>query len=311
MNNAMRSIFVLGLLTATAWTAAPTPTAQAQEIQITGPLAGAPAVRRMRVYRDGRLQVKPTFAITMQDEFVRTGFVGLQLQYHFADWIGVGAFFQYGLLGIETDLTDEVKQRGQVTSNNRLSVPCANSSSSPACAAGGGDFSKQIGQLNFLAGLQLTFIPLRGKLGLFEAMFVDTDFYIFVGPAIAQVAERAEVKNASQSLENTICATDSAECVATQTAELQTRLALSATFGVGLSLYFTNYLGITLEYRAIPFAWNTSGTDEGGLNESRGQDPGGEFPDGEIDADDRIFHFNQLFNLGLTFYLPFNNDVTE
>ncbi|MEM9074196.1 MAG: hypothetical protein AAGE52_37230, partial [Myxococcota bacterium] len=51
--------------------------AHAQEIQITGPLAGQPAVRRMRLYRQGRLKLEPNFSFTLQDEFQRTLIVGL------------------------------------------------------------------------------------------------------------------------------------------------------------------------------------------------------------------------------------------
>ena len=88
-------------------------------------------------------------------------------------------------------------------------------------------------------------------------------------------------------------------------------MAIAPTFGVGLSMYFTDYLALTLEYRAFPFKWNTSGTDEGGQNKDRQPDNSGEFPDGQINEADRIFHFNQMFKLGLAFYLPFQGQVTE
>jgi hypothetical protein len=54
---------------------------------------------------------------------------------------------------------------------------------------------------------------------------------------------------------------------------------------------------MTLEWRALPFAWNTSGTDESG-------DPAGDFPDDVIDEKDRLAHFNHMFTVGLAFYLP-------
>ena len=88
-------------------------------------------------------------------------------------------------------------------------------------------------------------------------------------------------------------------------------MAIAPTFGVGLSMYFTDYLALTLEWRAFPFKWNTSGTDEGGQNKDREADNSGEFPDGQINEADRIFHFNQMFKLGLAFYLPFQGEITE
>ena len=99
-------------------------------------------------------------------------------------------------------------------------------------------------------------------------------------------------------------------CIGTQSAR-SSRMAIAPTFGVGLSLYFTDYLAMTLEYRAFPFRYNTSGTDEGGLNKQRKPDTGGEFPDRKITEADRTFQFNQMFGLGFAFYLPAKAKITE
>jgi outer membrane beta-barrel protein len=280
------------------------PTAEAQEVQVTGPLAGAPAVRHMRIYRDGRFQVQPSFGLTINDEFAQSTFAGVQLAYHFTDWLGISAFFHYDVYSNDTGITDQVVKRGVVTDRNRLSLPSA------------GGFSDQIGRITYLSGVQATFIPLRGKLSLFQALFVDTDFYIFGGAAFAGVEERANVAAGVCSgaqfelLQQQDPATADARCRASQTARAS-RMAIAPTFGVGLSLYFTDYLAMTLEYRAFPFRWNTSGTDEGGLNEKRQPDKRGEFPDQKIDDADRSFQFNQMFTLGFAFYLPVHGEVTE
>ena len=296
MNTASRLVLAFGLFFVAATGIAVTPRAQAQDVEITGPLAGAPAVRRMRIYRDGRFQVQPTFSFTLNDEFVRTMMPGIQIGYHITDWLGLQAFIDYGAVSLDTGLTDQIKQNGQTTDNNRLSLPQA------------GNFDKQVGQIKFLTGVQATFIPLRGKLSLFQALFVDTDFYLFGGVAFAQVEERADVTTG-------ICAAGSMDfdtdaCNDSQIATAK-RIQLAPTFGAGLSMYVTDFMGITLEYRAFPFKWNNSGTDEGGTNENRDSDKNGEFPDGRIDDADRFFHFNQMFTLGLAFYLPVRSEVTE
>ncbi len=301
MNTASRWLLVLGLFTMTLSVTGPlAPSAKAQDVQITGPLAGAPAVRKMRVFRDGRFQLQPTVGSTLQDEFSRTVFAGIQAGYHFTDWLGVGGFFNYGVLPIDTGLTDQIKERGVTTERNQLSLPSREK------------FGDQIGRLNFMAGGQVTFIPLRGKLALFQALFVDTDFYLFGGVAATQVEERKDVTGAVAQL----CSQGAEEpmslgvCQGTQTGR-QTRLAIAPTFGVGLSLYLTDYMALTLEYRAFPFKWNTSGTDEGGTNEKGKKDASGEFPDKQINDSDRTFQFNQMFSLGLAFYLPFQGEVTK
>lgn len=305
MNTASRWLLVLGLVTATFGVVAPVHSVKAQDVQITGPLAGAPAVRKMRVFREGRFQLQPTFGVTLQDEFTRTVFAGLQAGYHFTDWIGVAGFFNYGALALDTSLTDQVGDRGQTSERNRLSLPDAKK------------FKDQIGRINFLTGAQVTFIPLRGKLALFQALFVDTDFYIFGGVAAAQVEERKDVVLGNELGNPALaCITGTEDtaargiCEGTQTLR-QTRLAIAPTFGVGLSLYMTDYMALTLEYRAFPFKWNTSGTDEGGTNEKGNKDANGEFPDKQITDSDRTFQFNQMFSLGLAFYLPFQGEVTK
>ncbi|HEX5658707.1 MAG TPA: outer membrane beta-barrel domain-containing protein [Polyangiales bacterium] len=308
MKTASRWLIALGLVFAASGVTIGTPRAEAQEYQVTGPLAGAPAVRKMRVYRDGRFQIQPEFGATLVDEFTRTLFVGAQIGYHFTDWLGIHAFFDYGL-PLDTNLTDQVTSRGQRTDYNALSLPDPK------------NFNKQTGQIKFLTGIQATFIPLRGKLALFQAAFVDTDFYIFGGVAFANVQERKDVGGslttgpcnpvtlrAARANDEFPDADDA--CKATQT-QSTTRLALAPTFGVGLSMYFTDYLAMTLEYRAFPFKWNTSGTDEGGLGKNREPDSSGAFPDGRINADDRTSQFNQMFKLGFAFYLPGRAVITK
>ena len=66
------------------------PSASAQEIQLTGPLAGAPAVRHERLYRDGRFELAPTVSFTLLDEYKRAILFGARAQYNITDWLAVG-----------------------------------------------------------------------------------------------------------------------------------------------------------------------------------------------------------------------------
>jgi len=307
MNTASRWLIALGLGLAVAGGFVGTPHAAAQEVQVTGPLAGAPAVRKMRIYRDGRFSIQPEFGATLVDEFKRTLFMGATVGYHFTDWIGVHGFFDYGV-SLNTDLTKQVQSHGQTTDYNALSLPTA------------GGFSNQVGQIKFLTGLQATFIPLRGKLALFQAWFVDTDFYLFAGAAFASVQERADVTDGKtclpQTFRNARAESDSSlqkvqdACQRTQ-GQHSTRLAVAPTFGVGISFYLTTYMAMTVEWRAFPFKWNTSGTDQGGQNQHRKADSNGPFPDGNINSSDRTSQFNQMVKLGFAFYLPFQGEITK
>ncbi|MEM1417363.1 MAG: hypothetical protein AAGH15_20865 [Myxococcota bacterium] len=312
MNTTMRRLALL-LTLAAAFTGVDAglaaPKAHAQELQVTGPLAGAPAIRRMRLYREGRVRLTPQFAFTLQDDYQRTMLVGLQAGYHFKDWIGVSGLFSYGVAGIENNLTDEITAVGVTTDANRLSMPTNE------------DFPNQIADLQYVAALQADFIPLRGKIALFQRLFLNADFHIFLGVAFAGVEERANIRvennvGLGATPTNGVCnsptnanntpqeRSDAISCLESSQNARSSRIAIAPTFGAGITLYANDFLGIDLSWRGMPFAWNTSGTDESG-------DPRGNFPDDAIDEDDRFFTLVHMFSVGVAVHLPIQPTVTE
>jgi outer membrane beta-barrel protein len=239
----------------------------------------------------------PTLSYTLQDEFARALFVGLEANYHFLDWIGVGIWAAYNPADIDTDLTSQITQTGQTTDRNRLSLPQA------------GNFSHQIGHIRWAVSAHLIFVPLRGKLSLFQAVFVDTDLYIFAGIAIWGLEERAGTDVGAAGCGSPGPDGQSTQpCIDSQLAR-SGRVAPAPIFGLGLSLYANSWFGISLEWRASVFSWNPSGTDESG-HDSHGQ-PGSGFPDGIIDGNDSRTTFTHMVQLGFTFNLPPEQSVTE
>jgi len=282
--------------------------AMAQEIQLRGPLAGAPSCRHCVQYRAGRVSLAPTFGITFQDEFDRTMFAGAQLNYHFNDLIAIGAWGAYGVAHVRTNLTSQVTDRLSGNATGTPNIPA------------GGEFPNQIGQLNwFISAPQLTLVPLRGKLSLFQNIFIDTDFYLFGGLGIVGLTERqSAVYDAS--MDPTQANVPTAASLAGNQTARSSRVALTGTFGVGLNFYINRFISLQVEYRAFPFAWNTMGTDESSRANTCG--PTGTsscagFPDYAVrpdtngagggfnlDDNDRQFRWNQMVNFGLNFFLP-------
>lgn len=259
--------------------------AAAQEVQVQGPLAGAPAVVGLRIYRALRFSIQLHTAMTLQDEFSRAFLPGGQLMFHPTDWLGIGVWGGFAI-NIDSSLSDQVAAKGQTNAVNVLSLPSA---------AG---FSNQIGRIKWIAAPQVSFIPLRGKLGIFEKLFVDTDFYVFGGVGFVGVEERADVTQD----QSTRCLAGgnlaaSIACFEPGQSARTSRVAIAPTFGAGLSLYLAEFLTMSIEWRGLPFAWNTSGTDESGAAR-------GDFPDKQINAADRLSHFNHMLTLGFGFYLP-------
>ena len=283
---ARRTWLAMATIAAVLGAPAALPRAQAQEIEVSGPLAGAPAVIGLRAYREMRFQIQAHTSMTLQDEFSRSLLVGGQLMFHPTDWLGIGAWGGFAVVNIDTSLTDEVSEKGQTNQVNVLSLPNPD------------NFGEQIGQIKWMAAPQIAFIPLRGKLGIFEKLFVDTDFYVFGGVAIAGVKERADVTFAeADGCRNRGDLAAQIDCFSGSQVKRASRVAIAPTFGAGLSLYIAEYLAMTLEWRGIPFSWNTSGTDEAG-------NALGDYPDNQINADDQLAHFNHMFTLGFAFYLP-------
>ncbi len=275
--------------------------AEAQEVQITGPLAGQPAVRHMREYRAGRFNLIPSISYTLQDEFARSLFVGLEANYHFLEWLGIGIWGGFNPADINTDLTSQIAASGQTTDRNRLSLPSA------------ANFSSQVGRIRWAVSAHLIFIPLRGKLSLFQAVFVDTDLYIFAGVAVFGVEERAStaiggVRSTACDSPDPVTGQSTAACIQTQT-DRASRVLVAPMLGLGLSLYANSWFGISFEWRAFPFSWNPGGTDESGFDANG--NPGAGFPDGQIDGSDSRTTFNHMFQIGLIFNLPPDQAVTE
>ena len=196
--------------------------------------------------------------VTLQEPYRRTMFLGGQLQYHVADWLGIGVWGAYGGVGFDTNLTNNIEDQGVTTERNQLSLPTR------------ADFTKQIGKIQGIAALQLTFIPLRGKLALFQRLFVDTDFYLFGGVGFAALQERTAIAAST-------CTgmADPTACFNASQTDRNNRMALTPTFGAGLTMYFSSWFGLAIEYRGFYFKMNRSGFDTRGSDE-------GPFPDGVV-----------------------------
>ena len=270
--------------------------AQAQEIQLTGPLAGAPAVRKLRLHRQGRVEFAPAVSFTLLDEYQRTILLGARLQYNFTDWLSFGAWGALGsVIRIPTYLSDQIQD---VNAQRRaVPVPAGQQPSlDRRLTAGniGTTFKNQLGGIDWVVAPQLTAVPFRGKLALFQSIYLDTDLYFFGGPAFVGLTER---KNCSGTA-NDLCSGAGAFNTAT-------RVAIAPTFGLGFNFYVNKWSAIGFEYRGLPFSWNTSGFDVAGGGKDK------KFPDNKITNDDRQFNFNQVLTVSYNIYLPFQYRVSE
>jgi outer membrane beta-barrel protein len=260
--------------------------AAAQEILITGPLAGAPAVRKERLYRSGRFEIAPTVSFTLLDEYRRTIFTGARLQYNLTEWLGIGVWGAYGVISSPTALTDEIDQSAPHNVFTQTQV-------APG-APGSGAFTAQTSKMDWVAAPQVQFIPFRGKLAIFQKIFVDTDAYLHGGVAFVGLEERGACGGSGA----TVCSDPKSFALASSS-------KIAPTFGLGLNFYINDFMSLGVEYRALLFSWNRAGFD------SQGGGQNGNSPDGQISSKDDTFKFNQMMTLSLGFSLPAKPHLSE
>jgi outer membrane beta-barrel protein len=289
---------VLAAVAAAAGVLTVAPRAEAQEIQLTGPLKGAPAVRHLRLYREGRFELDPVISFTLLDEYRRTILIGPRLNYNIKDWIAVGGFFYYGAISMTTDLGDQIDAKAPRDALTAINV---NHTGNPAGCPGqttttcpGASFNDQTAKMQWVGALQATFIPFRGKLAIFNKIFLDTDFYVAAGGAMVGIQQRGSCGGSGQT-----------SCADPKSFALQSSNKIAPTFGVGFDFFGGNWWALNVEYRALPFSWNRSGFD------SRGSGTNGNFPDGQVNGQDETFKFNMMISIGVGFFLPAKPTISE
>lgn len=272
-------------------------TASAQEIQLTGPLAGAPAVRKLRLYRQARFEIAPAVSFTLLDEYQRTILLGARLTYNLTDWFGIGVWGGYGgLIRIPTSLTDHIQE---VNESRRADAVMRNVRYEDTITGRltsvnlGADLKEQIAQVDWMVSPQVTFVPFRGKIAIFSAIYADTDVYFFGGPAFVGLQER-------QNCQTIECSNPSGAGF-----ERASRMAIAPTAGLGLTFYANKWSALGVEYRTLAYARNNGGFDTAGSGKDKA------FPDNRISPDDRSFSFTHLVTVSYNFYLPTQYRVSE
>ncbi len=265
-------------------------TAGAQELQLTGPLKGAPAVRHLKLYRQGRFEIAPAVSFSLLDEYRRTILVGARINYNITDWLALGVWGGAGVVSSTTDLTDKIdatSPRDALTATNvaHLGFPSGKPN---------GSFADQTAKISYVVAPQVTFIPFRGKLAIFNKIFVDTDLYLAGGVAFVGIQEREDCTQ-----------TGPTACNQPSTFSLSSSTKIAPTFGLGLTFYPSSFVSFGVEYRGLPFSWNRAGFD------SRGAGPNGNFPDGQVNSSDETFKFNQFVTVDVGFSFPTAPKISE
>lgn len=286
----MTKLFLVGV--AAASTIALAAEANAQEIQVSGPLKGAPAVRRLKLYREGRVEIAPTFTATLLDEYNRTLLVGARINYGITDWLSIGVWGGFGAVQVKTNLTEQIDANADRKAGfNKMNLPCGGGDCAGPNANSG--FTKQVAEIAYIATPQITAVPFRGKFALFQSVFADVDAYIFAGFGVAGIKQRKDCADFQA------CARQPPED------RTESKNKLAPTWGLGFNFYLSKMIALGFEWRMVPFAWNRSGFD------GRGEGTDSKFPDRAVNDKDETYRFNQMMTISLGFSFPTLPKITD
>lgn len=134
------------------------------------------AVQRMYVLRNGRFELAPSLAFTVNDQFVSHPALGVGLNYWVTNVLGIGAnFLWYQGVESESDLNFSIRR------STRLAVP--------------------ITQYQMGGNLNFTYVPIYGKFGLFNEAIFQWDSYLVGGVGMIRTRPVAVIDPAVRSFD--------------------------------------------------------------------------------------------------------------
>lgn len=232
------------------------------------PLEGQPAVRHRYVLRSGRFEIGPSFMFSINRSYQNAFVIGAKLEYHINDFLSVGADVGFGinfatqLLGeIENTYITERKTQEFVKKKQALS------------------------RMTVPGDVRLTFTPFAGKLGIFSALFMAYDMYVFGGFGFGLITND----------------TDNARVDATNDG-----FRPGAAWGAGVHFFFNDFISLGIEFKDLIFNDNQSGADQTrGLTQA-------EVKAGQVllDGDDQAFQNHFFAGINVTFFLPATAEIS-
>lgn len=136
-------------------------------------VSGGDIVRRKLLYRSTRFELTPQVNFTIADSFRRNMLVGAGFAYHLTNEWSLQASGSYGVLQLETDLSDNL----------------ASSLSESQLA----DVSYSY--IQYQADLAIGYVPVFGKFSVLSSTSLSYDFHFAVGATIVGQAAEAAASN--------------------------------------------------------------------------------------------------------------------
>lgn len=260
------------------------------------PLAGQPAIRHRVEMRKLRFEITPQLMLSINQPYLIGVGGGGALQFHLTDWLGLGASFHY-TTNLAAPLVGRIEE------------------ALPQNYAGAGDPSSGLKQPSkqifkdhligpsMLIGVYGTLTPIAGKFSLFNTLFAKYDFYGLIGLGFTLL--NAPLSSGQTAYQDTAGAMRAVNATALTTANdvnLQapdpfTGLRPAGLFGIGVHMFFNDFIGLNLELRDYMYKSNPGGLDVSTADNNTDNSP-------VLSAQDEYIVNNLYFGIGLTFMLP-------
>jgi outer membrane beta-barrel protein len=243
-----------------------------------GNVADDVAIRHRYELLKKRFEVGAGLGFTLNRAFMNTMIINLRAQYHITQYISLGTEWGFGI-NFKTPLTGELGDTYRAESG----------ADSPAAFD---SHVAKLSRLQIVGDVRVAFTPFYGKLGLFSALFMNYDFYVFAGAAFGKTTnDHSDSGNARLRVDATNDAFN-----------------VGFAWGLGLHVFVTHYLSLGIELKDLMFMDNESGQDiTRGLkaDEQQGCDPTDVANTCRMtNGDDRSFLHHFFFGFNVTFFFP-------
>jgi outer membrane beta-barrel protein len=202
----------------------------------------------------GRLEVTPSFDLSFNDAFLRKYAGGVKVGYHFTEFLSVGGTFAMG-----------------TTAATGSAVVCpANQGCHPASPE---QLWQVPGAIRMMAGAEVAWAPVYGKLNLAAEQVLHFDLALMAGPDYIVTDQ--------------VLARDTAAALAASGGKPATQATIGGHVGLGVRIYLNRFMALRLDVKDYVYAVKVPNWIEGA----------GNLPRTDVQ--------NQLFlELGLSFFFP-------
>jgi outer membrane beta-barrel protein len=186
--------------------------------------------------RAGRLEVTPTFDLSLNDAFLTKYFAGVKVGYHLTEFLSVGGTFAMG-----------------TTAATGSAVVCpANQGCHPASKA---QLWQVPGAIKRVAGAEVAWSPVYGKLNLAAEQVLHFDLSLMAGADLISHDE--------------VLARDAAETLAASGGSPPARNTIGGHAGLGVRIYLNRFMALRLDVKDYVYAVKVPNWIEGAGNQPR------------------------------------------